>query len=763
MTHQTNQGQTVEKHANDEIDLQQLLGCILEGRYIIVAFTVLFALAAFIFVSLSTPIYRANSYVLVEDTTQGIPGVDDTAQIIGSDSSSAKEIFVIKSRMVIGKVVDELDLTTFTSPNYFPLLGAAFARRHSGTEVASAPFGLDNYAWGGEKLSVSYLQVPRRYLEQPLELIALGKQRFSLSYNGQELLTGIVGEPAFGLDGDMKIIVDHLTARHGTQFEVKKLSRFGAILQIQSALLVSERGKDTGIIEIATEGADREQIARIVDSVANNYYSQNINRLAEEAESSLDFLDQQIQRVKEELAMTEEALNGYRSESASVDLSLETAATLDSLVRIEADISAMSIEEADLSRRYMPEHPKYIAFKVKQKNLIQQRDKLNSKMAKLPDMQKEVLRLTRDFETSQAIFISLDNRRQELSILKASTVGNVRLLDSAVVSPNTVAPKSKIILVLGTLLGGMVGLLIVFLHNFFRGGITDPKDFTNIGLAVHATIPYSENEQLMRQTDNLKSTFRAKQKIKKNLKYSLLANEYPNDSSLEALRSLRTSLRFLMINAKNNLVMISSGTPGVGKSFITINLAAVIAKSGQRVLIVDGDMRKSYLHRMFKVRPENGLSEILAGRLEVNAGIRKTMVDNLHFMPRGAVPHNPSELLMGSAIEKLAEELNEAYDLVLFDTPPILAVTDASIIGASCGTNMMVARFDTCKAKEVATANNRFALSGVDIKGVIFNAVQKKVGSYYYDEIFFYGDRLSDYHKPPATGQANVLPSGNSQ
>ena len=761
MVNESNQGQRAGAQFDDEIDLRELVGVILDGRHIIAVSVGLFAAMAVVYALVATPIYRANGFMLVEDAAQGVPGLDDTAEIIVSDSSSATELFVIKSRTVVGKVVDELDLTTSAKPIYLRFIGEAMARRHAGAGVADAAFGLDSYAWGGEQIIVPYLQVPRGYLGQSLELIALGGQRFLLSHNGQRLLTGTVGEPAFGLDGGLEIRVDRLTARPGTRFVVKKSRRFDRILALQSALSISEKGKESGIIEIALEGADREHISEIVDSVAANYYLQNVNRLAEEAGGSLAFLEQQIQGVKAELSRSEEALNDYKSEHSSVDLPLEAASALDSLVQIEADISAMSINEAEISRRFMPEHPNYRSFKLQQEGLLRQRDKFNAKLAQLPDTQKKMLRLRRDFEASQAIFISLDKRLQELSILKASTVGNVRLLDSAGVMPNIVAPKATLIIVLGTLLGGMFGLVLVALRFFLKAGIIDPKVFTGMGLTVHATIPYSENEISERPADASPRNFRFKEKAKTRPNYRLLAHDCPDDSSVEAIRSFRTCLRFLMIGAKNNLVMISSGSPGVGKSFISVNLAAVSAKSGQRVLIVDADMRKSYLHHTFGVSPENGLAEVLAGTLDVSDAVRETVVDNLHYMPRGEVPINPSELLMGPMFTKLANELSEAYDLVFFDTPPILAVTDASIIGTYCGTNMMVARFEACTVKEITAANSRFNLSGVDIRGIIFNAVQKKAGSYYYDEVFAYGKNLGDYHKSPARARANMAANQN--
>ena len=465
------------------------------------------------------------------------------------------------------------------------------------------------------------------------------------------------------------------------------------------------------------------------------------------------FLDQQIKGVKAELFQAEKALNDFKSENNSVDIALETEAALDSLIQIESDINTMSINEAEISRRFMPEHPNYISFKLQQDSLFAQRDNIIKKLEELPNMQREILSLTRDFETTQSIFISLDNRRQELDILKASTVGNVQLLDKAGVIPGTVTPNRKLIVVFGILLGGMCGVAIVLLRFYLKSGIIDPKAFIDLGLTVRAAIPYSENEVSLRPIEIPINKKHRKRSTKRKLNCSILAHDYPDDSSIEALRSLRTSLRFLMSKTTDNLIMISSANPSEGKSFIAVNLAAVIAKSGKRVLVVDADMRKSYLHRMFGVSSKNGLSNILSGTLDSKHSVRETDVDNLYFMPRGDTPTNPSELLMSSNFEKLAKSLSNTFDLVIFDTPPILAVTDASIIGSYCNLNMMVSRFDLSSTREVSVAKNRFNLNGIDISGVIFNAIEKKANSYYYDDIFSYSRALEGYYKAPTDSQ----------
>jgi tyrosine-protein kinase Etk/Wzc len=289
--------------------------------------------------------------------------------------------------------------------------------------------------------------------------------------------------------------------------------------------------------------------------------------------------------------------------------------------------------------------------------------------------------------------------------------------------PDVVAPKKSLILALSLVMGGLLGMLIVGFRHALRSGVSDPKIFNDNGFMVHATIPLSENENTPKKNKKSKKT---------KSHFSLLAKDHPADLSIEALRSLRTSLHFSMLDSDNQLVMLSSASPGVGKSFISSNLGAVLAQAGQRTLVIDADMRKGYLHKRFCFEPDQGLSEILAGTLDVKQALKSTTIKGLDILTRGKIPTNPSELLMSSQLQSLITNLYSDYDLIIFDTPPILAVTDASIIGTYCGTSLMVARFESCTLKEIITANDRFDLASVDIKGIVFNAVEKKASSYYY-------------------------------
>jgi len=335
MVDETNQRQSGGAQFDDEIGLRQLLVTLLNGRYTIVVFAIVFAAIAIVYILLVPPIYRASSFVPIKDNAQGIPRPDGTVHLIASKTLVAQELQFIKSPMLVGRVVDELDLTTHISPIYLPLFGAALASRHNDAEINDPLLGLDSFAWGGEKFHVSYLKVPRDYLGQSLDLVVLDGLEFSLFHNGNKLLQGSVGQMALGLDGEMQILVDTLAARPGTRFEVKKSSRLDAILKLQSTLSVTEEGMITDFIEIALKGEDRAYILEVVGSVTRHFYRQREKHLSLDGVSTLDFLEQQILAVKADLSYWEEAINDFRSKGGSVDLSLKAGAPSDSLVQVD--------------------------------------------------------------------------------------------------------------------------------------------------------------------------------------------------------------------------------------------------------------------------------------------------------------------------------------------------------------------------------------------------------------------------------------------
>lgn len=358
----------------------------------------------------------------------------------------------------------------------------------------------------------------------------------------------------------------------------------------------------------------------------------------------------------------------------------------------------------------------------------------------MPGTQQEVARLSRDAESNRAIYMQLLNRQQELSIAKSSAIGNVRIIDSAVTEPKAVKPKKVLIVLIGLILGALVSISLVFMRVFLRKGIDSPEQLEEKGINVYASIPLSE---WLTKKGKFGKNQSSKTK-RSGPQTNFLAVENSADLAIEAIRSLRTSLHFAMMEAKNNVLMISGPSQSAGKTFISSNLAAVIAQANKKVLLIDADMRRGYSHKLFKVGLDNGLSAVLSGKINQESAPVKIPAVGIDFISRGEIPPNPAELLMHPRFETLLNWASKNYDLVIVDTPPILAVTDAAIIGRYVGTTLLVARFEMNTVKEVEVSIRRFEQSGILVKGCIINSVIKKASSYYGYGYSNYGYEYSD-------------------
>lgn len=723
---QNNQTQAYD----DEIDLLALAGSLWDQRWLIIACTVLFAIIGVAYALLATPIYRATALIQVEEKTGGLPGMDDIASLLGSSSTAATEIELIKSRSVLGKVVDDLRLDIVIEPKYFPILGKAIARRSGADPEAEARsiFARGHYAAGNEQVQISRLNVPEW---------AYGKtMTFQVEENGWKLydsddhlvLEGTVDEPVE--NAGYGIMVNQLLARPGIQFRVTKVRRHRAILDLQQSISASERGKDSGIISISLDHEDYRLAERILDEVGRNYVLQNVERNSAQAAQSLEFLSTKLPEIKHDLEAAEVLLNDYQVRSESIDITSEAEALLTQVVELEKRISELDLQRAEIEQRFRATHPRYRAWASQMAELKERRAELDHRIGRLPETQQELVRLRRDVEVGNEIYLQMLANVQQLNIARAGTVGNVRVVDEAAVDiEEPVKPKKALIAIIATLLGGFIGVAIVLLREALNRGVENPEEIENIGLPVYASVPFSEAQQniLKHKTGRLTRKLPAASSGSK-----LLAAENPADLSIEALRSLRTSLHFGMMDAKNNVLMIAGPSPNVGKTFISTNLAAVIASAGQSVLLIDTDMRRGLIHEALGASNSSGLSDLLSGTATLEEVTRPTQVDGLSFVARGTAPPNPSELLMSKRFADFIEQVSKQYSLVIVDTPPILAVTDAAVVGCHAGTSMMVSRFGLNPAKEVALAKQRFEQNGVEIKGVVFNGVVRKTSTYSY-------------------------------
>ena len=704
-----NKVMTAPREESTGFDLGHLLGQLIDHRWIIVAVTAFFMLVGTLYTLFATPIYSADAMVQVEQKNSSSV-LSDLQTLMPATPESDTEIQILESRMVIGKTVSDLGLDTVVEQKYFPIIGKGLSRL-MGNKPA--------------QIAISRLDIPRTVDKRSVELEVNSPTTYTVTKDGDELFKGQVGR--LEQHGEITMLVSGIQAEEGTSFTVTKLNELQAINSVLANLTVADKGKDTGVLGLQYVGEDPEHISQVLNQIVNNYLLQNVERKSEQAEKSLEFLRNQLPQVRAKLDEAENKLNAFRRQNESVDMSLEAKSALDSSVSVQSQLNELTFREAEVSQLFTKDHPTYRALLEKRKTLEGEQAQLNKKISQMPQTQQEILRLTRDVQAGQEIYMQLLNRQQELGISKASTVGDVRIIDNAETANAPVAPKKTLIIAASLLLGLVVSVGLVLLKALLHHGIENPEQLEELGMNVYASVPLSE-WQRKKDTEALA---RRGHKVKTDPHETLLALGNPTDLSIEAIRSLRTSLHFAMMEAKNNILMITGASPGIGKTFICANLATLVAKAGQRVLFIDGDMRRGYTHDLIGADNKSGLSNVLSGKTEFNPAMIQRGPYGFDFLPRGQVPPNPSELLMHRRMGELLDWASKNYDLVLIDTPPILAVTDASIIGKLAGTSLMVARFETNTAKEIDVSFKRFAQNGIEIKGVILNAVVRKAANAY--------------------------------
>ncbi len=719
------------------INIINYFGVLFEYKWLILVLTVLATLGGSLFTSLTTPVYQTNALLQVQ--TQQSLGMDSLTAVSGlfeDQVSTRDESEILRSRMVLGGVVKKLGLEIRAEPKYFPFVGRGIARQYDGsTGVAKAWFGQNQYAWGGELITIETLETPPYLAGKQLTLVAGPSGSYQVfDAANQHLLDGQVGVRAKAdMEGEDSLIlfVSRLKARPGTHFIIRRQALSSAIYAISNQFSVAAKGKGSGILELVYSGVDKAQLATVLNTIADIYVRQNVEYNSAEAGKSLEFLAKQLPPLKERVDAAENAYNAYRIQHGSIDLAHETNSVLSGLVGIDSELSTLQQKRDELRGRYKEIHPTVVSLDKSIKLLKEKKSKLEEDADKLPNTQKDILHLSRDVKVNTALYSKLLNTSQELKVAKAGMVGNVRIIDYALVPNSPIKPKKQLIVAIAFMTGLLGGILLALMLRSFKGGVQDPDKLEKIlGLAVYATVMHSEHQTKMFK----------KRKVN-NGRIGILAEQVPQDPAIESLRSLRTALHFSLMEASNssNIIMVTGASPSVGKTFIACNLGSVLTSNGKTVIIVDADMRKGRVHRYFGIARENGLSELITEKRELKDVIQMSKNEHLSIITSGKLPPNPAELLLHESFKAILDKLSSLADYVIIDSPPVLAVTDAAIVGRHTGTTLFVVKANHHPMRELEQSVKSLRQAGVNIKGAVFNdvAMYKEYG--YGKYVYHYG------------------------
>lgn len=710
----------------DELDIGQLLSVVWAGRWVIVLSTFITCLLGAIYLTAATPIYEANGLVQVEQNGKSASAsMGDLATLFGVPMETEAEIQILKSRMVLNKVIDNLNLLVEAEPKYFPVFGAFIARKRGSSGMVLNPLlGQEGYAWSAEKIEVGTFDVPSSWLGQAFTVVAKGNGSYQLlDPNNAAILSGQVGSMANGkvAIGPVAIFIKALQGNPGTRYSVTKWARADILNSLGDSVSIVEQGKQSGVISLKVEGDSATLVADIVRQIQDAYVRQNVERRSAEAAQSLEFLQQQLPEIKGRVDAAQVKLNSYQLRQGSVDVTKETELVLEQSVNIETKRLELMGQRQQAIQRFTQQHPVVQALDAQIQALEGEQNSIKKRTATLPETQQEVLSLMRDLEVNTQIYTALLNSAQELQVAKAGTVGNVRIIDYPMVPTQKSKPKAMLAVAVSLLVGGVLGIGYIFIRKALLRGVDNPDEVERLlGLPTYAAIPYTVKQKRLTQA-----------LVRQQAQQSILAESEPDNVAIEALRSLRTSLQFALLEAPNNIIMFTGPTAALGKSFISINLACVLAKSGKSVIVVDGDLRRGRLHKYFGETASPGISDYVVGGAALESIIRKTSTENLRVVANGTAPPNPAELLLHERFLKMMESLSQQADFVIIDTPPVLPVTDAAVIGRIAGCVLLVLKEGAHPMRSVEETVRRLRQSGVQIRGTVFNQVGQRGGGYY--------------------------------
>ncbi len=508
------------------------------------------------------------------------------------------------------------------------------------------------------------------------------------------------------------------------------------INRVQSALSVSQV-KGARIYMITARGADPDLAQALANTAAAVYIDFNLKERKESAQDTFKLLTNQIEDLKLKIKGSETAKIRYLDEEGmpGIEKSLQSQSGggLDGLgegnlligLRDQKLNAEISIEK--LLNRYKEKHPR-VKEVVRQIRVLN--DKIKEEEGRIIQTQKKAIEygiLQREARANQELYDILIKKLRELDISSSGVKSNIEIIEKAELPGSPISPKIKQNLILAALLGFFLGVGAIIAVSYFDPTIQTTEEVESIvNLPVLAVMP------------RIKAPASISKKAGPDF-ISRISEVAPSSQDVEAFRRLRTNIRVSDFPPGSIALLITSPTPGEGKTTISSNLAITMAQAGSRTVLIDADLRRPSINRVFNLNNKLGLSSYLRGELSLDDAIQASSVPGLSIIPSGPIPTNPSELLEAPGFPRLVEELKKKYDRVIFDSPPAGPLTDATIIGALMDGIVLVISAGQVDKKFIISTKQQLERGGVGIYGVVLNNIEMSFRSYhYYQGVYMY-------------------------
>ncbi len=695
------------------------LETLLDGKRTIAATLCASLLIGAVYIVAAPSVYQAEILVQIVDSSDAGAArslLGEVYTLFDVKSTAAAETQILTSRLVLSRTVDALNLFIDARPERFPLVGDWVARQTAGLSEPGI-FGYGGYTWAQERIDVAGFDVPHAYLDQRFTVTRLGASRYRL--DGPMLRAPVDGQigrrerfPSPG--GDIMLHVASIDARAGARFALARHSRTRTLERLRTDVNAWEKVKQSDVIVATLRGGDPVLATRILNEIGSQYVALNTEQRSLEAARSLSFLERQEPLLKARLTESEARLTALRNRQASIDLAEEARIAL---IRSADDVSRL-IElrqrRETLLSRYAPGHPEVLAVDRQISLLDRDRMRADEKIRSLPDLQQQVLRRMLDVKVNTDLYTALLNNIQQLQLVRAGKIGNVRLVDAANVPEEPIGPRKKLIVIASALFGLVTGCACAVARTMLRRGVTDPHAIEHhVGVRVLVSVPFSAAARTFAHAAGRTPSWSAIER---------------DDPAIDSLRALRVMLEHLRSRSENPIVVLTDATERAGARFVAMRLALIYAAAAARVLVLDGDMRTGRLSHACGHGRTPGLSEIAADGLMPADLVIRDVSNGIDLLTSGTTGGHAADRLTTEPVWQRVTAFARRYDAVLIACGPTLAGPDAAALASVADTTLLVARAGQTTLNQLEDAIDRLTSSGAKISGIVLNGVHPRMG-----------------------------------
>jgi|GEM_PF-6429713 len=724
------------KDLDQKIDLREILvPFLLKSWWIFLIFLVLAYILGDIRFKSSTKIYQADSLVQF-DNNSGFSAMEGISAGGGYRDTRALAEILVRSRRVTGEVATKMGLDILITPHYYPKIGKYFANYFNFNNISGelAPLSFwqgAEYAWGGEVLEISEFMVPEGYINKNLVLEVLADNRFALFDGSKKILESGVDE--LTIKNGFRIKVDQMIARPSLKFFVRKESISRYLNKIIGNIDIDSRGRNsTGVVRITYNYHDKNKVVDILNNILETLIKAVDIKEVDEIIGNLQTVEQQLPIIEQRLKKAGQALTDFQRQNDDVVVTeRQVEVAVGNLIKLKKKKDEAEGRKNELQRIYTSKHPIVKDLVAIIGKLDAEINEAKKKASALPALQVRYVELQNEIEAARALRNNLHEQRQSLQILKSTNSKNAHVIDYAIKPESFIQPSRKKILVIFLLAGALIAFAVAGIR-YMRSSVlvtdaNDLRDITNI--PVWGDVPHALNQKNLHKTGS-----------------KIISEADAYGDVAESMRSLRTVINLHILQAKNRHISITSPLPRSGKSFISMNLGYLLAKQHKKVLLIDADMRKGQASSQLGYIGKKGLRELLEGAIDnVEDVIHSTDYENLTIIPSGSRSNISSDVLTSSNFHNLIEFADANFDIVVFDTPPLLALTDATTIGREVGCNILVLPQGTSTKQEVKATLRRSELAGVNFDGIVLNRSSISSVSKYYHKYMRYGAKYGRY------------------